>query len=117
MELARPDLCDLAEVKEEEEAGQYNDDLKDEVLDLASARAARAEELQVFRERRVYEVVERSKLLRRAKVLGVRWVEDNKVRSMLVCQEFNFGNDPNGDMFVPTPPLGATRLLLFGVAS
>lgn len=54
----------------------------------------------------------------------MRWVETSKgtavapkVRSRLVCQEFAIGNDPDGDLFAPTPPLGATRLLLSNLAS
>ena len=43
--------------------------------------------------------------------------EAPRVRRRLVCQEFAYGGDPTGDMFAPTPPLGATRLLLSGLAS
>ena len=57
-------------------------------------------------------------------LLARGFVETNKgtaaaprVRSRLVAQEFNFGNDSSGDLFAPTPPLGATRYLLSGVAS
>ena len=32
-------------------------------------------------------------------------------------QEFAIGNDPDGDLFAPTPPLGATRLLFSNLAS
>ena len=58
------------------------------------------------------------------RVIGVRWVETNKgtpqvpkVRSRLVCQEFAIGGDPDGELFAPTPPLGATRLLLSNLTS
>ena len=124
MDFARADLCDPEEIKLEEAQGQYIDDLKGDVLDPGLARKARAEELEVFQERQVYDTVERSRVPRGAKVVGVRWVETNKgtasapkVLSRLVCQEFNFGGDTSGDMFAPTPPLGATRFLLSGVAS
>ena len=56
--------------------------------------------------------------------MGVRWVVTNKgasaeprIRSRLVCQDFNFGGDPTAEMFAPTPPLGATKYLLSALAS
>ena len=58
------------------------------------------------------------------RVIGVRLVETGKgtpqlpkVRSRLVCQEFAIGEDHEGDLFAPAPPLGATRLLLSDLAS
>ena len=123
-EFSRADWCDPSEEQEIAESGQFIDDFKGEVLDSTLTRAARAEELKVFRERRVYDIVERSKIPKGAKIVGVRWVDTNKgsdssprIRSRLVCQEFNFGNNSSGEMFAPTPPLGATRLLFSGVAS
>ena len=96
--------------------GRFIDDVKGGELDPRLARAARAEELQVFRDRGVYDIVPRSSLRPGAKVVGVRWVETDKgvdgrskVWSRLVCQEFAFGNDPSGNLFAPTPPLAATR--------
>ena len=100
------------------------DDVKGGDLDPALVRLARKEEIDIFKSRNVYDVVPRSSLPAGAKIVGVRWVETNKgtdesprVRSRLVCQEFAFGGDPTGEMFAPTPPLGATRLLLSGLAS
>ena len=125
LEFARADLCDPAEVKTDSECGRYIDDVKGGELDPVLARVARAEELEVFKQRGVYKVVPRSSMRPGSKILGVRWVETNKgspekpkVRSRLVCQEFAYGkDDPTGSLFAPTPPLAATRLLLSGVAS
>ena len=124
LEFSRPDLCDPDECKNVDDLGYYKDDLKGEVLDPRLARKARQEEIQVFRDRKVYDVVPRSSMPPGKRCIGVRWVETNKgsetepkVRSRLVCQEFAFGGDPGGDLFAPTPPLGATHLLLSGVAS
>ena len=124
-EFSRPDLCDPAEIAADVESGEYVDDVKGGTLDPRLARAARQEELEVFRQRNVYKVVPRSSVPRGAKIVGVRWVETDKgtggvpkVRSRLVCQEFAYGkDDPTGALFAPTPPLAATRLLLSGVAS
>ena len=100
------------------------DDLKGDELPPALAQAARAEEMQVFPERRVYDLVERSRLPAGTRIVGTRWVETNKgtaekpkVRSRLVCQEFNLTGDPSGELFAPTPPLGATRYLISALAS
>ena len=90
-------------------------------LDLLERRA---EELKIFEERKVYEVVPRSSMVRGAKLIGVRWVDTNKgtleepnIRSRLVCQELGYGSKTPDDMFAPTPPLLATRWLLSSVAS
>ena len=123
-DFARPDLCEPTEEKQLDSGGQYIDDLKGDVLDAKLTHAARKEEIDIFTERRVYDVIDRSRLPPGAKLVGVRWVDTNKgtdaaprIRSRLVCQEFNFGGDPSGEMFAPTPPLGATRYLLSSVAS
>ena len=125
LEFERADLCELSEYVTDAEVGRYVDDVKGGELDLKLAQAARKDELQVFAERKVYQVVSRSSMRPGSKIVGVRWVETNKgtpekpkVRSRLVCQEFAFGkDDPTGSLFAPTPPLAATRLLLSEVAS
>ena len=78
---------------EEESLGTYKDDVKGGELDPRLARKARAEELEVFRDRNVYDVVPRSRVPKGGRVVGVRWFETNKgtteepkVRSRLVCQ-------------------------------
>ena len=123
-EFSRPDMCDPSESELIESNGQFVDDVKGDVLDEKLTRVARQEELQVFRDRRVYDVIDRASLPRNAKLVGVRWVDTNKgttaeprIRSRLVCREFNFGGDPTGEMFAPTPPLAATRYLLSRIAS
>ena len=105
MERALSDLGDLAEIEEEATGGRYIDDLKASVIESLLARAVRAEETQVCRDRRVYEVVRRSLIPRGATLVCVRWVDTNKgsasppkIRPRLVCQECNFGNDPSCEM-------------------
>ena len=78
----------------------------------------------MFRQRRVYDLVDKFEMPPGTKVVGTRWVETNKgsaeapkVRSRLVSQEFNVSGDPAGELFAPTPPLGATRYLLSAPAS
>ena len=121
LEFDRADLCDP---EEEDIGGRYMDDLKGDELDPTLARKARAEEMEVFRERRVYDLVALASLPRGTRIVGTRWVETNKgtaekpkVRSRLVCQEFNLTGDPSGELFAPTPPLGATRYLMSALAS
>ena len=102
----------------------YWDDLEYMAIDPAMARKARMEEIEVFKERQVYDIVPRSSVVAGSKLIGVRWVETDKsqpgqppkVRSRLVCQEFARGNAPD-EMCAPTPPLVATRRLLSEVAS
>ena len=106
-----------------EDCGTYMDEIKGLELQPELARKARQEELEVFMERGVYEVVPRSSMGRGSKLIGIRWVETDKgvlgkpkVRSRLVCQEFARGHTPD-DIFAPTPPLVATRWLLSELAS
>ena len=61
------DLCDPKDDEwwgEEQENGYYWDDIKEVQLDAKLTRAARAEELKIFRERRVYDVVPRERIPR-----------------------------------------------------
>ena len=109
LNFARADLCDP---EEEELHGRFIDDIKGCELNPALTRAARREEIDEFRKRRVYDVCPRSSIPRGAKIVGVRWVETDKgsveaprVRSRLVAQEFATSADPLGELFAPTPPL------------
>ena len=56
-------------------------------------RAGRQAEIECFSERKVYSIRSRQEAQQKgAKVLGVRWVDvwkNDKVRSRLVCQDFN----------------------------
>ena len=124
LNVSRPDMCDLVEEKLIEESGQYIDDIKGSVLDRKLTQKVRGEEIEVFAERGVYDVIHKSKLPPNARIVGVRWVDTNKgsddaprIRSRLVAQDFNIWGDPTGEMFAPTPPLGATRYLLSCLAS
>ena len=72
----------------------------------------------------MYDLVERSRLPAGTRIVGTRWVDTNKgtaekpkVRSRLVCQEFNLTGAPSGELCAPTPPLGATRYLISALAS
>ena len=120
LNFSRADLCD----PEEKVGGIYVDDLKGDELDPQLAMAARRDELEEFRRRKVYSVVPRSAMRPGAKIVGVRWVETDKgtqgcpkVRCRLVAQEFTTEADPDGELFAPTPPLAATRWLISGAAS
>ena len=121
------DMCDPEDteyLKTMGDNGWYVDDISGKELNPTLARKARQEELDVFEERQVYTVVPRSSLRPGSKIIGVRWVEVNKgttekprVRSRLVCQEFNSkGNHPD-ELFAPTPPVMATRWLISEAAS
>ena len=71
----REDLVEPEEDAKIEECGTYMDDIKGLELQPELARKARREELEVFRERGVYEVVPRSSMGRGSKFIGIRWVE------------------------------------------
>ena len=90
MNFTRADLCDP---EEEELCGRYIDDLKGTEMDAKLTRAARKEELDEFRNRRVYDVVPRTSIRAGSKIVGVRWVDTDKgspgaprIRSRLVAQ-------------------------------
>ena len=124
LEFSRVDLCDPQESEAIELGGRFMDDLKGDEFPPALAQAVRAGEMQVFRERRVYDLVERSRLPAGIRILGTRWAETNKgtaekpkVKSRLVCEESNLTCDPSGELFAPTPPLGATSYLMLALAS
>ena len=109
---------------EEEFNGRCIGDIKGSELDPRLTRQARTEELDEFKQRRVYGMVPGAVVRRGANIVGVRWVDIDKgvpgssrIRSRLVTQEFSSGSDPTGEFFAPTPPLAATRWLVSGVAS
>ena len=90
MNFSRSDLCDP---EEEVLLGRYVDDIKGTELEPKLVHAARKEELDEFRRRKVYEVIPRARMPVGAKIVGVRWVETDKgnveaprVRSRLVAQ-------------------------------
>ena len=66
------------------------------MLDGKLVEAARREELKIFAEMGVYDLVRKDQIPIKAKVIGTRWVDvnkrtasDPKMRSRLVAQEFN----------------------------
>ena len=69
---------ELEEDAKIEECWTYMDDIKGLELQPELARRARREELEVFMERGVYEVVPRSSMGRGSKLIGIRWVETDK---------------------------------------
>ena len=71
----RADLVEPDEDAKIEECGTYMDDIKELELQPELARKARREELKVFMERGVCEVVPRSSMGRRSKLIGIRWAE------------------------------------------
>ena len=88
-------------------------------------RAARREEMLGFEEHKVYHHVTREEAEADAtgKFIGVRWVDRNKgtpekpnARSRLVGQEFA-EKGRRDDLFAPTPPLIAARMLVSKCAS
>ena len=91
------------------EGGYCVDDVRRGTLPMDLVREARRQEIQGFRQRRVYEVRPRYEAeAAGGKIVGVRWVDTAKawgVRSRLVCQDFNRDSKRSDDMFAPTPPL------------
>ena len=72
LEFARSDLCDPEESSAIDQSGQYIDDIKGDVLSPVLARTARAEEMEVFRQRRVYDSVDKSLLPPGTRIVGIR---------------------------------------------
>ena len=102
------------------EGGWCLDDVHGGALPLDLVREGRQAEMEGFSSRRVYTVRPRWEATAKGlKVVGVRWVDcmkGSKVRSRLVCQDFNNdvkdGIGRSDDMFAPTPPLMASRWLV-----
>jgi hypothetical protein len=100
------------------------DDLTGAEPSPALMKEARREEIQFFRNRKVYEkvdVAESWKVTGKGPI-GVRWVDINKgdninpkYRSRLVAKEFNTGVRP--DLYAATPPSECLRLLLSKLAT
>ena len=101
--------------------GYCVDDVKGGVLPMKWVEEARKCEVDGFSARRVYSVKPRVEALAKgAKIVGVRWVDTrkgDKVRSRLVCMDFNRDKGHCDDMFAPTPPLLASRWLVSLCAS
>ena len=101
------------------------DDVSGKEIDPKLIAEARQEEMDGFKKHHVYHYVARAKAVTdpEGKFIGVRWVDVNKgtdevpnVRSRLVGQEYAVG--PRRDeLYAPTPPLAAARMLLSLCAS
>ena len=116
-------MCDPNDNVVKADAGEYWDDLKGKVLDPKPARKSRMGEMEVFKERDVYELVPTDAVPKGRRVICVRWDETSKgieaqpkLRSRLVAQEFARGKTPE-DMYAPTPSLMATRWVISEAAS
>ena len=97
------------------------DDVRGGDLPMELVREGRRAEMEGFAARRVYEVRPRAEAKERgSRVVGVRWVDTlkgAKVRSRLVCQDFNTDRGHSDEMFAATPPLAASRFLVSQMAS
>ena len=92
----------------------FYDDISGKPLNNTLVTKARAEEMGVIAEMKIWDVVDRPKNMR---VIGTRWVDVNKgdeanpyYRSRLVAQEYK--RDQEWAFFTATPPLETLRALL-----
>ena len=102
--------------------GRCVDDVSGAELPMELVRKGREAEIECFSERKVYAIRPRQEAMTKgAKALGVRWVDvwkNGKVRSRLVCQDFNTDKGKRCDeMFAATPPLFVSRWLTSLAAS
>ena len=102
--------------------GRCVDDVSGAELPMELVRKGREAEIECFSERKVYAIRPRQEAMTNgAKALGVRWVDvwkNGKVRSRLVCQDFNTDKGKRCDeMFAATPPLFVSRWLTSLAAS
>ena len=98
---------------------RYVDDLTGQPLPPDLCHAARATELEYFREKKVWTIRKVEEALRRTgkPPITVRWVEVNKgddlcpkIRSRLVAREIRLKGEEA--IFAPTPPLESLRMVL-----
>ena len=101
------------------------DDQSNEPLVPALVRRARVEEMDYFKEMKVYDTVSVEECLKETgrKSIGIRWVDINKgdttrpnYRSRLVAKEFK-GNDDRPEWFAATPLSESLKLMLSRMAS
>ena len=99
------------------------DDVTGLPLDRKGVQAARAEEVQYIRDKKVWVKIPRAEAQRRGmKVIKARWIDINKgddkhpkYRSRYVAKEFNDGEVQG--LFAGTPPLEALRYILHQAAT
>ena len=123
-EIERTDVCDEEEDLAVWGSRKYWDAISQEELPGELTRAARQEELDFVQDWHVWDVVpvaESWSVTGKAPLQG-KWVGVNKgdlekpvARSRYVAKEF--ANTKSNDVFSPTPPLEALRLLLSHAAS
>ena len=108
-------IYSFCEIDSDEE---FIDDVSGLPLDPVMVRAARKEEIDVFRQHQVYSKVSIDEAWSKTNKapIGVRWIDINKgdrlnpeYRSRLVAKEIK--RDNREDMFAATPPLEAKKAL------
>ena len=118
-------MCDREEEKYQSGGLVGYDDVSGKWLDPKRIQAARQEEMRGFEKQDVYHYVDReiARSDPEGKFVDVRWVDVNKgteseprARSRLVAQEYATGPKQD-ELYAPTPPLAAARLLLSKCAS
>ena len=118
--LSNPvDMCDPEDIPNESMPGEWYDDGEaQEPGEMVLRSRARQSEMATFEEVGVYEYAHVSEMEPDSKLIDTTWVEVNKGshalpdwRARLCAREFNNGGDVN-DLFAPTPPLWAVKMLL-----
>ena len=107
----------------EQELMEAWDDVSGQALDPKKVTEARREEVAYIHDSKLYTKVPRAKAKKLgAKVISVRWIDINKgdndnenYRSRLVAREIK--KDGRPDLFAPTPPLEALKVILSMLAS
>ena len=117
-------IVELNEIEHNDDT-QFVDDVSGQMLDTELVRAARAEEMQVFKDHDVYTkvLIDEAWRVSGKAPIGTRWIDINKgddatpeYRSRLVAQEFA-GKQDREDIFAATPPLFATKAVISDAAS
>ena len=118
-------MCDREEELRQDRGMMGVDDVTGKRLDPKKIMAARQEEMKGFEKQEVYHYVDReiAEADPDGKFVDVRWVDVNKgtesepkARSRLVAQEYAVGPKLD-ELYAPTPPLAAARMLLSKCAS
>ena len=105
------------------EGGGAWDDVTGMPLDRKQVQAARAEEIEYVRGKKVWTKIPRAEAVKQGiKIVKTRWIDINKgddlkpvYRSRFVAKEFNDGEAQG--LFAGTPPLEALRYLLHDAAT
>lgn len=125
MDLAMEDMSDPVQEIEFQQSLRGIDDVSGESIDPVLIQRAREGEMAGFRKPEVYTYAPRGEAKNDSagKFIGVRWVDRDKgsaehpdVRCRLVGQEFAT-SEKRHDLYAPTPPLAAARMLVSNCAS